>query len=381
MPFWTRSSDVINRAEAIASETREHIPAFTIPTWADVSAGAVTEPVAMSVPAFARGVTLITGTIANLPLRQYRGGREVANTFMEQPEPDRAYWVTMQRTVRDLLLYGRAYWLVVDTFAPDSVGHTWPRRVRQIDAAETADDRQQPTVRYRTTEYTKSAGRGPGVTAGQVIEFYGQAHGVLEFGAEAILTAKALEEAARNYADAPIPSIALKNTGADMPRDQVIALLDAWESSRQNRSTAYLTSAVDVQQMGWSSRELQLVEARTESAIQIARVLNLEPFQVGANLPGSSLSYSNRQDQRVDLRDYTLAPLLRPIEQRLSMRDVTPTETTNQVRFDMGEFLRASLGERVDIVTKLRGLGEEVITVDEARDFLNYTPGPRSELG
>ena len=62
----------------------------------------------------------------------------------------------------------------------------------------------------------------------------------------------------RRYAQVPLPSFALRNTGADLPPDQVQELLEAWELSRQERSTAYLSSAVEAEAFGWSSAELQM---------------------------------------------------------------------------------------------------------------------------
>jgi hypothetical protein len=228
-------------------------------------------------------------------------------------------------------------------------------------------------VSWDGRDYPISHPAGPGSAVGSVIVFRGFRNGVLHDGAETLTLAIALDAAAKRYADVPLPSIALKNTGADLPPEKVTELLEAWEVARATRSTAYLSSVVDTETFGFSPAELTLSEARNFAALEIARLFNLDGFWIGANIAGASLSYSNRVDLRKDLIDLTLADYMVPIEQRLSMRDVTPTLTSNLVRFSTVDFLRSNLSERVDIVTKLLPF-PGVMTEAEARDFLRDSP-------
>jgi hypothetical protein len=81
--------------------------------------------------------------------------------------------------------------------------------------------------------------RGQQVATRDVIKFYGDGNGGwLRNGATAINTAASLEAATLMYSESPIPTVALKNNGADLPAEQVDALLEAWEDARANRSTA-----------------------------------------------------------------------------------------------------------------------------------------------
>jgi hypothetical protein len=276
----------------------------------------------------------------------------------------------MQRLVQDLAHYGVGYWLVRDVD-----GNGFPTRVRHMPAVETSKSLAKPNthVTWDGRDYPVSHPAGPGTAIGHVIVFHGFHRGVLDDGADTLALAIALEAAAKRYADVPLPSIALKNNGADLPPEKVTELLEAWEEARNTRSTAYLSSVVDTETFGFSPAELTLTEARNFAALEIARLFNLDGFWIGANLPGSSISYSNRVDLRKDLVDLTLADYMVPIEQRLSMRDVTPTLTSNLVRFSTVDFLRSNLAERVDIVTKLAAM-PDVMTADEARDFLRDSP-------
>jgi hypothetical protein len=50
-----------------------------------------------------------------------------------------------------------------------------------------------------------------------------------------------------------MPTGIIRNQGADLPEAQVQGLLAAFKSARQNRSTAYLTSTLDYQTVGFST--------------------------------------------------------------------------------------------------------------------------------
>jgi phage portal protein BeeE len=201
-----------------------------------------------------------------------------------------------------------------------------------------------------------------------VIKFYGDGNGGwLRNGATAINIAAALEAATLMYSESPIPTVVLKNNGADLPADQVDALLEAWEDARAARSTAYLNSTIDTQTMGFSARDVQLIEGKMQSATSLARLANLDPIWVGAGVPGSSLTYANRNDLYRSLLDTSLRPIMDLISGRLSMPDIVPR--THAVRFDTTTFLRGDPNQIADLITKLLPLN--ILTEDEARLVLD----------
>jgi len=318
---------------------------------------------AMQVPAFQEGVRLISGSVAQCPLNDYRDGIEIDNAFLTQPEPDRPYWVTMQRTVSDLVLHGKAYWRVT---AVDSQG--FPRYVRQMPAADVSVA-ADGTVNGRS-DWRISRTASKGANIGDVIAFRGFSEGVLTTGQAVLEGALALETAALNYATAPAPSQILKNTsGYELDDTEVDAMLAAYQTARASSSVAYLNGGVDLTTFGYSALDTQLVENRNQAAIQIARLLNLDPFWVGASISGSSLTYQNRLDLRTDLVSFTLTNYMLPIEQRLSMWDVTPSQYSHRVRFDLTAFLRANLDSRATTAIALLSAG--IITQQEARAFIS----------
>jgi phage portal protein BeeE len=108
-------------------------------------------------------------------------------------------------------------------------------------------------------------------------------------------------------------------------------MTDANTASR-NHGDAYM-AGMKVDQVGWNANEIQLLEARQHDAVEAARVLAMPPRYVAAPTQGDSLTYSNLTEVRRDLIDIGgLANYLSPIEQRLSMPDMTPAGST--VKFD-----------------------------------------------
>lgn len=364
-PLWLVRDSASVHADVQAQASTEASPTHVreLRTVLDIIAAAgprygVTLQTALQVPAFTKALKTYTHTIASFPLREHTDGVEVApRSLLTNPDPEMTYWATMTRTVRDLLCFDVAHWQVVER-AWDG----YPSRVRVLDGNKTTVLPDGGVVSNGTTIPESRLIRIPGDGLG----------GWLTTGAHAIHAAASLEAAAVRYAEFPLPTIILKNTGADLPPDQVDALLEAWETARQTRATAYINSTLETKEFGFSAADLQLVDARNAAAIQIARLANLDPIWTGAGVPGSSLTYSNRIDLYRQLLDTALTPIMQAIGQRLSAGDVTPRGHT--VTFDTAVFLKANPSDMANLIAQMQPLG--VIDVPTAQALLDLPVTP-----
>ena len=162
----------------------------------------------------------------------------------------------------------------------------------------------------------------------------------------------------------------IKNTGADMPESQVQALLAAWKSSRQSRSTAYLTSTLSVENIGFSPKEMTYNESSQYLATQIARAMNVPAYYISADM-NNSMTYQNIIDGRKEFVAYSLQPYICAIEDRLSMNDITANGHT--VRFNISEtFLRSDDKARLETIEKMLALG--LIDIEDAKEMEDLTP-------
>jgi hypothetical protein len=176
------------------------------------------------------------------------------------------------------------------------------------------------------------------VAAADLIRFDGLTEGILTTGAEAISTALANVRQTRRFAQNPLPQMYLTDAdGADpVEAEDARTYLTALRDAATTSGTAYL-AGFKMNQVGWTASEIQLVEARQLDAVEMARLLAIPTRYLAAPEQGSSLTYANLAEVRRDLLEVGgLANYASPIEQRLSMPDVTPRGTV--VRFDANSF-------------------------------------------
>jgi HK97 family phage portal protein len=199
--------------------------------------------------------------------------------------------------------------------------------------------------------------------------------GVLQTAARTIQSALDLERAAAISAATPMATGFIKNTGADMPEAQVQGLLAAWKSARQNRSTAYLTSTLSYEPVGFSPKDMMYNEAQQYLATQIARAMNVPAYYISADM-NNSMTYQNIIDGRKEFVAYSLQPFICAIEDRLSMDDITPRG--HVVKFAIEEsFLRADTMKRLEALEKMINLG--LIDVEQAKEMEQMTPNGREQ--
>jgi HK97 family phage portal protein len=324
----------------------------------------------MQVPAVSRCRNLIAGVVSYLPLKLYKkSSGEVLGSplWLEQPDYRQPRSVTISWTVDSLLFYGTAFWRVTELYADD----LRPSRFEWI-----ANNRVTFTTNKfgtEVSEYFIDGERAPMSGIGSLITFQGLTQGVLQTAARTIQSALDIEKAAAVSAQTPVPSGYIKNTGADLPEQQVSGLLAQWKQSRLNRSTAYLTSTLSYETTGFSPKDMMYNEAQQYLCTQISRAMNVPAYMISADM-NNSMTYQNIIDGRKEFVAYSLQPFICAIEDRLSMDDITPRGHT--VKFAIEEsFLRADTMKRLEALEKMLALG--LIDVEDAKEMENMTPNGR----
>jgi HK97 family phage portal protein len=335
-------------------------------SWSPLAMIRVSRSDAMQVPAVARARNIICGTIATLGLNSYNditGAKIEGRSILKQPDPALPFAVTMSWTVEDLLFQGQAFWLVLAT-SPEDSRPTEARRVDPMRVTFTTDTMTDEIVNgfYLDGYLTPVTG------VGSLIMFSGIDEGILNRGGRTISTALELEKAVSRMAAEPNPTMVIKNSGVDLPPEQVSSLLAQWASARQKRSTAYLSGPLDVTTFGYDAGQMQLTESRLNTASEIARMCNIPAWYINAE--SASATYSNVSQERRSLVDFSLKPYLYVIAERLSMNDITPRGQV--VRFDLDDYLRGNPLEQIEVLTKMLDAG--LISVEEAREEMDLAP-------
>ena len=333
--------------------------------WSFIDNYSVTREVAMQVPAVARARNVVCNTLGSIPLELYaRDGRHMRkHSWMEQPDLNTPRSVTMAWTIDSLAFFGRAYWQVTNTYAEDNR----PSRFTWIDPRRVTFDTNSANTQI--AQYYVDSAAVPMSGIGSLVTFQALDEGVLARGGKTIATAHALETAAYNVSQDPVPMGILKNSGFDLTEDQIISSLNAWKQARKTKSTAYLNNNLEYQVVAFDAKQMQLVEARSHIASEIARLMNVPAYVVGADQQ-ANMTYSNAVDVRKDLVNNTLRGYISAIEDRLNMGDVTPSGSF--VRFSLDDYLREDARTRMEITTAL--LTNGIIDINEAREMEDLSP-------
>ena len=335
-------------------------------SWSPLAMIRVSRSDAMQVPAVARARNIICGTIGTLGLNAYNDityAKVEGRSLLKQPDPALPLAVTMAWTIEDLLFQGQAFWVVL-AVSPEDGRPTQARRIDPMRVTFTTDTQTDEIINgfYLDGYLTPVTG------VGSLIMFSGIDEGILNRGGRTITTALELEKAVSRMAAEPNPTMVIKNTGVDLPPEQVSSLLSSWAAARQKRSTAYLSGPLDVTTFGYDAQQMELSQSRLNTAAEIARMCNIPAWYLNAE--SASATYSSVTQERRSLIDFSLRPYMSCVEERLSMNDLTPRGQT--VRFDLDDYLRGNPMEQIDVLTKMLDAG--LITVDEAREEMDLAP-------
>jgi HK97 family phage portal protein len=321
----------------------------------------------LQVSSVARCRNLVAGVISSIDLGLYKkstGEKLGSPVWLEQPDQRQPRSVTIAATVDSLMFYAVAYWRTTSLYADDGrpSGFEW-----------VANNRVTYTTNKYGTEvqdYFVDGQLVPMSGIGSLVTFQSLLPGVLQSASTTIKAAWDVQKAAAVSAATPMATTILKNNGADLPESQIQGILAGWNSARRNRSTAYLTSTLSAENIGFSPKEMGYVDFSQYLATEISRAMNVPSYLISADM-NNSMTYQNILDGRKEFVAYSLQPYISAIEDRLSMNDIT--NGSNQVRFAVDDtFLRVDAKDRLDIIEKMLNL--DLINVDQARSMEQLTP-------
>ena len=319
---------------------------------------------AMSVPSVARARNLICGTVASIPLEYYKTstGEVIAPPrWIKQLSKSQPSFVTLTWIVDSLLFYGVAYLLVTERYAEDGrpASFEWVANTR---VTFTTD-----LYGIHVTQYYIDASP---VDMNDIVTIQGFDEGVLDRGGRTIQAAIDIERAAAVNSANPQPAGFLKNSGADLPPNEVQGLIAAWKRARQNNSTAYLTSTLDYNPVSFSPKDMMYQDAIRSLSTQIARLCNIPAYLLSSE-DNQSMTYSNVQDERKQYYAFSIEPYIQAIQSRLSMDDISTAG--HEVKFAVFDtFLKNDPLVELQVIEKLLTLN--LITVEQAMEMTDLTP-------
>jgi HK97 family phage portal protein len=156
--------------------------------------------------------------------------------------------------------------------------------------------------------------------------------------------------------------------------EQFMALQNAWQTKYHGKSgqhaTAILEHGIKYDRIGIPPDDAQFIETRKMQANEVARIFNVPAALVGLE---ANVSFSNVEQQNIFFASYTIAPLVKRIENELNNKLFTERERkTVEVEFDMASLLRADAVTRSSYYSTM--LRDGVMTINEVRKIEGLNP-------
>lgn len=275
----------------------------------------VDQDTALGVPAIWRGITLISDAIGAMPLHAYRGEKLVKPTpnILLRPEPPQTRMQTISAMAAALLIHGN-YIAVLGEPGANGL----PESFYCVDPARVQVARENGRIVYSIDDkkYDQSE-----ILHIKNFTMPGSLIGVGILGAQKQAVGKsiAINEYAARYFDGGVsPSAILKSANPDLTQEEADALKAAWMSmySSRNRAPAVLNNTTDFEVLSDNAQESQLIEAQQQALVEASNILGLPAYYLGA--PNSSRTYSNVEQENLQLVRWSIQPIAQRIEEALS---------------------------------------------------------------
>lgn len=323
-------------------------------------------PTARSLPGVGRALQLYGGLISQCALDQYRGDEMVTPRpgLLQLPDVNLRSRSTFVRVhVEDYLLHGNALHMITARTAGGAPrGTRWfPAWMWSVtDPAASRDGAVEYYLNGRHVPHEDVVHAQRGADQGQPWRGVGVVEEHLK-----TLNRAGLEEAAesKNLTGGGVPSVAVIAPQPTLSPTEAEDAKDVWEEKFEGpgRRPAILPNGTQVIPLGWSPVDAQMIEARRMSLVDLANVLNLDPYWLGGQ--SSSHTYKSPGPMFLTLLRTSLEPVMSDLELVWSLHWFPAAGRS--VRFDRLALTRDDFA--TEVTTGMAAVAGGLITVEEWR--------------
>lgn len=351
-----------------------------------VAAGVkVTEKGALANTAVFRAVSLLSGSMASLPLHAYRvvddqrvgaGERAQGTSLLRKPHPDLTPFELWELALVHLLLWGNFYARILRDQS-GRIAELWPLHPGEVRAGRAKDG----TKVYRISGDTAPDGGPTPHTDDTIFHIPGIGYDGI-CGVSPIRMAKqgiGLSLAAEEYGARLFGSGALASgilqTEQRLTQPEADALKLRWKEKAAGLANAHDAVVLDrgakFNQLSIPPEDAQFIETRKFQVTEIARLFGIPPHLLG-DLERSTSWGTGIEQQSIGFVVFTLRPWLTRIEQRISMK-LLQSETV-YAKFTVEGLLRGDSKARAEYYRLMREIG--AMNADEVRSLEELPPIP-----
>lgn len=325
----------------------------------------------MSLSAVFRAVSVISSSVAQMPIEVYKTDKDgfltvakndaVRNWLRRGGDKRMSRYTLIECLVRDMLLKGNGYALI----EKNEMGRPSGLRYVQPEYVTVQSDDKDTVIRYFV--YGIETKPADVIHIVNVTEDGIRGESTLKYAANALSTATSAERSAKGFFDG-----GGKHSGfitSDRPlndkqRNQVASRVNEGDPG----SVFVLEGGFNFHAMGISASDAQLLESRLYSVSEIARFFGVSPVKL---FDLSKSSYSTVEATQLAFLTDTLSPLMAKIEGELE-RKLYPDDPSMDINFVTDELLRVDKQSQAAYLQNLVTNG--VISTNEARKQLGLPP-------
>jgi len=359
------------------------------------SAGkSVSKDTAMAVWAVYACVSLISETLAQLPLKLKRpkagGGKEDAygklyTLMKDEPNPEMTSFVFREMQQANLLGTGDNYaW--IERSRVDILG-LWPIPAEWVTVRMAKEHEYSAlgiTKRNSVVYDVNGGGQTRTIPARDMLHVRGFSFGglkgdsvIMKYAKETIGTAIALDEFEGSHIKngAHVSGVLEHpNTLGENKDSFLSALHNRYQSGKNTGTPMVLENGVKYNQFKVSLADQQFIEQKKLKATDICGIFKVPPFKIGIH--GSNTSFNNTEQQNKSFLDTTMQQWLVRWEQAMNMKLLTDTEKRQgyYFKFNFDALLRPDAKTRAEINQIEWQQGVPINTLRE-RDDMNPIPG------
>jgi HK97 family phage portal protein len=197
--------------------------------------------------------------------------------------------------------------------------------------------------------------------------------GILQMARNSLMSAWASDTYVSRYWQTGGTPVTQISTEQELDNTQADTIAQRWRDRRAQGPDypAVLGKGASAEPWGADVSSQLAVEARQNIAAEIANLFGVASHYINVNPPGSSMTYSNVQDEALSLDRFTLSGFYDPIQDLIS--DLLPDERFMLI--DMTRLTRASQESRFRAWQIATG-GKAWMTPDEVRVEEGLAPNP-----
>jgi HK97 family phage portal protein len=332
----------------------------------------VDEETALQVATVMACVTLLSDTVSMMPLHTFRISAQTAGSerqwvplpaVFERPNETQDTDDFVYQIVASLALHGNAY-----VFLDRRAGGLTPDMMLPLPAPQVTPQYREDgrTVEFK---YDNDVLPPERLLHLKYLSLPGNPAGVSPLSAQANTIGVALamqRHVAQFYSEGATPS-GILSTDQALTVEQIAEISRQWNREHQGRRrTAVLQGGVSFSPITASAADQQLVQAREQQMLDIARAYKVPPWAVG--LKGDPATYQNVESAMTLLTRFAVMPFVRRIETAL-----TGLLPAGQIaRFNMDSMMRADTLTRYR--TYVMAVQNGLLSPNEVRELENREP-------